>query len=156
PTPRDPVMRPPLMRTIALAFVLGAPSSILAASPTQFLRRPDVHGDRVLFMSEGDLWLGSVAGGPAMRITSDEGVEGPGFFSPDGRSIAFTAQYDGGTDVYVMDADGGMPRRLTYDPARATVLGWTPDGMRVVFRSRRGSPVGHNRLWTVPRSGGSA
>ncbi len=122
----------------------------------QFLRRPDIHGDEVVFTSEGDLWLGSIEHGSAERITSDEGTEGPARFSPDGRTIAFTAQYDGGTDVYLMDVTGGLPRRLTWDPSGAIVLGWTPDGLFVIFRSRRDSPTGRNRFWTVPAAGGPA
>jgi tricorn protease len=131
-----------------------APTAALAAP--QFLRRPDVHGDAVVFQSEGDLWLGSIERGTAMRITSDDGVEGPAFFSPDGRFLALTAQYDGGTDIYVMDAAGGTPKRLTWDPSGATALGWTPDGKEVLFRSRREQPFRRSRLYAVPATGGNA
>lgn len=141
---------------LTLACLLSAPAAAPAGSPPQFLRRPDIHGDRVVFTSEGDLWLGSIADHAAARITSHDGVEGPARFSPDGRSIAFTAQYDGGTDVYAMDVSGGMPRRLTYDPGSAIVVGWTPDGKEVLFRSRREEPTRRNRLWAVPADGGTA
>jgi tricorn protease len=143
-------------RTLAVLGALAMTFSTAAASSSQFLRRPDLHGDRVVFQSEGDLWLGSLSALTAARVTSDEGVEGPAFFSPDGKWIAFTAQYDGGTDAYVMDSQGGPPRRLTWDPTAATVLGWTPDGKEVLFRSRRGFPFRRNRLWEVPFEGGSA
>jgi tricorn protease len=126
---------------------------IPAIAGTQFLRRPDVHGDQIVFTSEGDLWLGSIEQGTAMRITSHDGLEGPARFSPDGQEIAFSAQYDGGTDVYVMDVAGGSPRRLTYDPAGAIVQGWTPDGHNILYRSRRNSFV-RRRIWSVPASGG--
>ena len=141
---------------LILACLLSASAAALAGPPPQFLRRPDIRGDRVVFTSEGDLWLGSIADHTAARITSHEGVEGPPRFSPDGRAIAFTAQYDGGTDVYVMEVSGGMPRRLTYDPGSAIVLGWTPDGKEVLFRSRREEPTRRNRLWAVPATGGTA
>jgi tricorn protease len=149
-------MRPRGTGGIALFLLLGFASLVRAASGPHFLQRPDIHGDSIVFTSEGDLWVGSIANGTAARVTSDEGVEGPARFSPDGRTLAFTAGYDGGSDVYVMDVAGGMPRRLTYDPYEALVLGWTPDGAKVVFRSRRDSPTGRNRIWTVPAAGGQA
>ena len=143
-----------------LAFVLvvlvAAGSAAPAFASTQFLRRPDVHGDMVVFQSEGDLWLGSISAHTAARITSHDGVEGPAYFSPDGRQLAFTAQYDGGTDVYVMDVAGGIPRRLTWDPTGATTLGWSADGADVLFRSRRYNTTGRrSRFWAVRASGGS-
>ena len=107
-----------------LLALLGFATTSQAEAPPQFLRRPDVSGDQIVFTSEGDLWLGSLERGIAMRVTSDEGSEGPAFFSPDGLSLAFTAEYDGGRDVYVMDVIGGAPRRLTWDPTGVTVLGW--------------------------------
>ena len=143
-------MRRPLLPALSLVLCL-LPMPAIASS--QFLRRPDVHGDQVVFTSEGDLWLGSIADGTAMRITSDEGLEGPARFSPDGRTLAFSAEYDGGSDVYVMDVTGGSPRRLTYDPAGPIVQGWTPDGKNILYRSRRNSFV-RRRIWSVPATGG--
>ncbi len=148
------------MRTLgmsALCCLLSVVAIVSASaeSPQQLLFRPDIHGDQVVFTSEGDLWLGSIAAHSASRITSDDGAEGPARFSPDGRSIAFTAHYDGGTDVYLMDVAGGMPRRLTWDPAAAIVQGWTPDGRSVIFRSQRSGGTWRNRLWSVPAAGGS-
>ena len=143
------------MRTSRLAlvvFVCLLPVPALAS--TQFLRRPDVHGDQIVFTSEGDLWLGSIDQGTAMRITSHEGLEGPARFSPDGQLLAFSAQYEGGTDVYVMEVTGGSPRRLTYDPAGAIVQGWTPDGKNILFRSKRNSAM-RRRIWSVPAAGGT-
>jgi tricorn protease len=118
-------------------------------------RTPDIHGDRVVFSAEGNLWLGSLSAGTAERITSDEGVEINPRFSPDGKWIAFTGGYDGGTDVYVMSIEGGAPRRLTYDPTRAEMVAWSPDGKSVLFRSRRSSGVGSTRLYSVPVEGGN-
>jgi tricorn protease len=117
-------------------------------------RTPDIHGDRIVFSAEGDLWLGSLSAGTAARITTDEGTEIDPRFSPDGRQIAFTGQYDGGTDVYVMPAEGGAPRRLTYDPGGAEMVAWTPDGSHILFRSRRGTPMLGFRLYLVPAAGG--
>ncbi len=143
------------LRAFVLLCAVALPAATAAEPLPQFLRRPDIHGDQVVFTSEGDLWLGSVQAGTAMRITTAEGVEGPARFSPDGRLLAFTAQYDGGTDVYVMETAGGIPRRLTWDPRAAVVQGFTPDGKEVLFRSRRGQWIWRDRLWAVPAAGGS-
>lgn len=142
-----------LVVTLSLLALAGAAG---AQSSQQLLFRPDIHGDQIVFSSEGDLWLGSISARTAARITSHDGSEGPARFSPDGRSIAFTAGYDGGHDVYVMDLSGGMPRRLTWDPGNAVVQGWTPDGKNVIFRSQRQGQTWRNRFWSVPAAGGSA
>lgn len=141
----------PLFVVVSMTWLAASPCQ---AAP-QLLFRPDIHGDQIVFTSEGDLWLGSIQAGTASRITSDEGTEGPARFSPDGKRIAFTAHYDGGTDVYLMETTGGTPRRLTWDPAAAIVQGWTPDGRSVIFRSQRNGGTWRNRLWTVPADGGS-
>jgi tricorn protease len=82
------------------------------------------------------------------------GIETDPAFSPDGKWIAFTGQYDGNTDVYVIPAGGGVPRRLTFHPGVDQVVGWTPDGRRVLFRSSRNSTSGYTRLFTVAVEGG--
>lgn len=129
----------------------------LPPTPASFLTKPDIHGSMVVFTCEGDLWLGDLKSGAAHRTTSDPGTETNARFSPDGSTIAFTANYEGSTDVYVMPVAGGAPKRLTYDPVRAEVEGWTPDGKSVVFRSRRNSAEGYrNQLFTVPATGGLA
>ncbi|MCC7144358.1 MAG: PD40 domain-containing protein [Candidatus Eisenbacteria bacterium] len=134
------------------------PFTVATASAVepQFLRRPDIHGDQIVFTSEGDLWLGSIASRTAARITSADGVEGSAHFSPDGASIAFSAQYDGGLDVYVMAVSGGAPRRLTWDPYGVVVQGWTADGSEILYRSQRQDPGRRSALWAVPAAGGGA
>jgi tricorn protease len=119
-----------------------------------FLRRPDVKGDRVAFTAEGDIWLASISTGEASRITSHPGTEANPHFSPDGKTLAFDAQYEGGTDVYVMPVTGGMPKRLTWDPRGTRVVGWTPDGASVLFLSARANAENSRRLWKVPAGGG--
>ena len=81
-----------------------------------------------MFAYAGDLWSVPRSGGSAMRLTSGTGNEANPAFSPDGTQVAFTGEYDGNVDVFVMPASGGVPRRLTWHPAPDTVLGWTPDG----------------------------
>lgn len=139
---------------LLLWAVCASTPTLSQPAGTPFLRRPDIHGDQVVFSCEGDLWLGSVASGATRRVTNHPGTESHAKFSPDGRMIAFTGQYDGGTDVYVISVEGGAPDRLTWDPAGARVQGWTPDGKSVLFRSRRDSAERVNRLWSVPASGG--
>ncbi|MFO7652778.1 MAG: S41 family peptidase [Candidatus Krumholzibacteriia bacterium] len=124
------------------------------AAPMHLMRHADIHGDRIVFTYEDDLWLVDARGGDASRLTSHPGVEVNARFSPDGRLVAFTGQYDGGTDVYVMDARGGAPRRLTHHPSADQVMGWHPDGERVLFRSARTHPHGQFELWLVPLRGG--
>jgi tricorn protease len=152
-----------------LAGIFGA-VLIGAATPaqTKLLRFPDVHEatGKVVFTYAGDLWLASSQdGGVATRLTAHPGLELFAKFSPDGASIAFTGQYDGDEQVYVVPASGGVPRQLTYYPARGPltprwgydnqVYGWSRDGKSVLFRSMRdGFDLTDTRLYLVPAEGG--
>jgi tricorn protease len=129
----------------------------VGAGTPRFLRMPNIHGDQVVFTCEGDLWIGSIQNRSARRITTHPGLERAALFSPDGRYLAFTAQYDGATEIYVMSVEGGLPTRLTYD-GRVRTVGWTPDGKYVLYRSSRNNVANGwaNRLWRVPASGGPA
>jgi tricorn protease len=152
---------------LAVMAVLLLVVSTRGEGQTKLLRFPDVHGDRVVFTYGGDLWLATVEGGVATRLTSHPGLELFAKFSPDGKWIAFTGQVDGDEQVYVVPTAGGVPRQLTFYPARGPlpprwgydnqVFGWTPDGKAVLFRSHRDSwtlPV--SRLYRVGVSGGAA
>jgi len=133
-----------------LSLILVSFISVYAFSikETRLLRFPTVSNDTVIFTYAGDLYLVPCKGGVATRITSHEGYEMFPHFSPDGKQIAFTAQYDGNTEVYVMPLSGGSPTRLTYTATlkrddisdrmgpNNIVLGWTPDGKYVIYRSR--------------------
>ncbi|HKV39087.1 MAG TPA: PDZ domain-containing protein, partial [Blastocatellia bacterium] len=122
---------------------------------SRLLRFPDIHGNRVVFTYAGDIWTAERSGGTARRLTSSPGEEEFAKFSPDGRWIAFTAEYDGNVDVYVMPSEGGEPRRLTYHPAANLVLGWTPDSKRILFRSSSASfSQRFQRLFTISIDGG--
>jgi tricorn protease len=119
------------------------------------MRQPDISKDAVVFVYAEDLWTVPRGGGQARRLTSHPGDELYPKFSPDGRWIAFTGEYDGNADVYVIPAEGGEPRRLTYHPASDLVLGWTPDSKKVLFRSNRASaPAATTRLFLVAIDGG--
>lgn len=141
-------MRPRLaLLLLALSF------SAHAAEP--FLRRPAIHGDRIAFTAEGDLWVASLPGGEARRLTTHEGTETSPLFSPDGAWIAFAGEYDGGPDLYVIGLDGGAPRRLTWDNnGSVRPVAWSADGKEILFRSRRLNGEWHNRLWSIPAAGG--
>src|SRR5262245_53245501 len=135
------------------SFLTGLATGIATAAPAadeaRLLRFPAIHGDTVVFGYAGDLYTVSAKGGIARRLTSDEqSYEMFPRFSPDGKNLAFTAQYDGNTEVYVMPADGGTPRRLTYTATLGRddvsdrmgpnniVIGWKHDSKHIVFRSR--------------------
>jgi tricorn protease len=128
--------------------------SLLSVSQgTQLLRQPTLHGDTVVFVYANDLWKASVDGGTAFRLTSDDGYESSPHFSNDGKQIAFTAEYDGNVDVFVIPSEGGEPKRLTYHPAGDYVQGWTPNG-EVLFRSdREGQPTMTSKFFTVSTKG---
>jgi len=126
----------------------------LNAQGTQLLRQPTVSATEIVFVYANDLWKVSIAGGNAERLTSNEGYESLPHFSPDGNWIAFTAEYDGNTDVYIIPAKGGEPQRLTWHPSGDFVQGWTPEGS-ILFRSGRESrPTQTNKLYTVAPEGG--
>ena len=145
------------MRRSLTVLALALTAAFAAADQQSFWTKPDIHGDTVVFTCEGDLWLGSIKDHTAHRITNHPGTETYARFSPDGTKIAFTANYDGGTDVYVMSVNGGSPKRLTYDPSNAQVQGWSPDGKYVIYRSRKANPpANHNKLYEVPVDGGQS
>jgi tricorn protease len=122
---------------------------------TKMLTRPAVSAERIVFVYANDLWTADLEGRNVRRLTSDVGVETNPAFSPDGSLVAFSGQYDGNTDVYVVPAGGGVPKRLTWHPAPDVVLGFTPDGRSVLFASNRFSDNrAYSRLFTVPAAGG--
>jgi tricorn protease len=155
-----------LFRRLTLGFgaTLLLLSAAQASAQTRLLRFPDIHGDRVVFTYAGDLWSAPATGGMAARLTAHPGLEMFARFSPDGRWIAFTGQYDGDEQVYVIPSTGGVPRQLTFYPARGPLaprwgydnqtIGWTRDG-NVLFRSLRdGWDLADSRLYSVPVEGG--
>src|SRR5580698_10713606 len=100
------------------AVALTIPQSASAQpNPPLLLRFPTVSKTQIVFNYADDLWIVSRNGGDARRLTAGVGVEALPYFSPDGSTIAFTGEYDGNLDVYVVPATGGVPRRLTYHPA---------------------------------------
>jgi tricorn protease len=162
------------MRTwTSLAVVLCLAGRVAAAEGStvndeaRLLRFPTTHGQTLVFTYAGDLYTVAATGGVARKLTNHDGFEMFARFSPDGKWLAFTGQYDGNTEVYVMPAEGGEPRRLTYTTTLGRddvsdrmgpnniVMGWTPDGKHVVFRSRMHSFNDFiGQLYLVPFGGG--
>jgi tricorn protease len=118
------------------------------------LQKPTLSRTQIAFAYAGELWSVPREGGEARLLTSGGGTKSNPVFSPDGSMIAFTGDYDGNVDVYVMPSGGGVPRRLTHHPAADDVIGWTPDGQQVLFRSPRNHYAGHDQLFTVSVKGG--
>lgn len=122
---------------------------------TRMVSHGAVSQSNIAFVYDGDLWIAGIDGSNPHRLTSHEGVETNPRFSPDGKWIAFSAQYDGNTDVYLMPISGGAPTRLTYHPAADNVEGFTPDGSAVLFStSRNVFTRRYHRLYTVSTQGG--
>jgi tricorn protease len=136
-----------------LMVVLSVPASAVWAAPG-YLRTPALHGDRLVFNAEGDLWTARADGSGVRRLTTHPGDEVLPRISPDGKWIAFAGDYDGNRDLFVIPADGGEPKRLTWHPGADEPVGWTPDGSRILFRSRRDSPEPPPGIYAVPREGG--
>lgn len=159
------------MKRFALTALMAV-FPVLAVAGTheneaRLLRFPSVGGDRIAFTYAGDLYTVPIDGGTATRLTSDVGFEIFPRFSPDGRTIAFTAQYDGNTEVYTVPAEGGVPRRITYTSSvvrddigdrvgpNNIVMCWTPDGRNIVYRSRWYAFSSlRGLLFSVPADGG--
>jgi tricorn protease len=118
------------------------------------LQQPTVSATEIVFVFAGDLWKAPRGGGEAVRLTTGAGGEINPIFSPDGKWIAFTGQYDGNTDVFVMPAAGGVPKRLTWHPAPDTALAWSNDGRQVLFASPRASYAFFNELYLASLDGG--
>ncbi len=137
----------------ALLLLSSAPA--MKAS-TRLLRTPTVSSDSIAFAYANNIWIVDRKGGLARRLTSFQGQTSNPHFSPDGKLVAFSAEYAGNSDVYVVSAAGGDPKRLTWHPGPDMVEGWTPDGKAVLFTSTRASsgPIAIPRFWTVPVEGG--
>lgn len=127
--------------------------SVFALDDARLLRSPDIHGNRIVFTYAGNLWTVDATGGTAVQLTTHEGIETGARFSPSGDRIAFTAQYDGNKDVYVMPAIGGEPQRITWHPGNDQLVSWTVDGKSLVFSSNRENATRQLKLYTIAVGG---
>ena len=145
----------PLLIAAIAVTVLAPPASALDPTDTRMLSMPAVGPKNIAFVYSEDLWVADLDGKNPRRLTTDLGVESHPVFSPDGNLIAFSAQYDGNTDVFTIPVTGGSPTRLTYHPGPDLVRGFTPDGKSVLFSSNRNVFSNrHAQLFTVALTGG--
>jgi len=150
-----------LLRTFAilpLFALLAFPTPSQSQNNTDdagrgYYRFPTIHNETIVFTAEGDLWRADINGGEARRLTSHPGEESRAAFSSDGTRLAFSGQYDGRTDVYVMSPEGGLPKRLTYNGERSLVVGWTPEG-EVLYTTRQFSTLPCYQLAAVEATSG--
>jgi tricorn protease len=158
-----------LRRLIFLTILASVSLGSIAQEQARLLRFPAVHGSTVVFTYAGDLYSVDIKGGIARRLTSHPGYEMFARFSPDGKTIAFTGQYDGNTEVFTIPAEGGNPKRITYTATLSRddvgdrmgpnniVTGWTPDGKYIIYRSRKQSFNDFKgQLFKVPAEGGGS
>jgi tricorn protease len=123
---------------VLLCLILAGPTTF-AQINARLLQQPDVSETHIAFVYAGDVWTVPISGGAATRLSSPAGEESFPKFSPDGKQIAYSANYHGNTDVYVIPAKGGLPSRLTQHSYGDRVIDWHPDGNEVLFSSSRES-----------------
>src|SRR5947199_6116674 len=129
---------------LLFSLLVGAPPS----GPRGYYCFPAIHGDTIVFTAHGDLWKVSAAGGVAQELTTHPAEETHPAISPDGGTVAFSASYEGPTEVFTMPIAGGLPTRLTCEGETAIVTGWTPDG-KVLYSTRHFSTLPDARLCAV-------
>jgi tricorn protease len=139
------------MKRIFFSLFILFPILLFAQEEARMLRFPSVNGNNVVFSFAGDIYTVSLSGGMARKLTSNVGTETFSRFSPDGKTLAFTAQYDGNTEIYTIPSQGGEPKRITYTATldrddlsdrmgpNNIVTSWTPDGKSIIYRSRKKS-----------------
>ncbi len=138
-------MKKSLAFALALVCLVAMAASGAAAGRNGYYRFPAVHGTTVVFTSEGDLWSVSTQGGAAVRLTTHTGLETYPAISPDGTTVAFTAQYEGPAEVYTMPLAGGLPVRRTFAGQMSTVVGWTPDG-KILYATQKYATLPNTQL----------
>jgi tricorn protease len=145
-----------LIRLILVSLVIiPFASRGINTADTRMLTQPVISATQIAFIYAEDLWVANLDGSQPRRLTVDEGIESNPYFSPDGKLIAFSAEYDGNTDVFIVPAAGGVPQRLTWHPGNDVVRGFTPDGANVLFISQRALFTSrYTQLFTVPINGG--
>ncbi len=151
-------MKTALIHAFALTCLTAVLPGSATATDTQdtwLLADAAIGETHIAFSYDGDLWTARRDGREVRRLTTHAGTEANPVFSPDGKLLAFSAQYDGNVDVYVVPVEGGVPRRLTWHPGTDLVLSFTPDGTAVLFRSGRAVFTNrHTQLFTIPIAGG--
>jgi tricorn protease len=130
---------------VSLALLVLASGPARAEGTLGYYRQPTLHRDVLVFVAEGDLWRVGAGGGLAQRLTTHPGEESRPALSPDGSTLAFSASYEGPTEIYTMPLDGGLPTRLTWEGGSALVVGWTPTG-RILYTTRKRATLPDTQL----------
>ncbi|UCF79639.1 MAG: PD40 domain-containing protein [Candidatus Eiseniibacteriota bacterium] len=137
------------MRSVTcFLFLLLLPLAVEGEPLLGYYRYPTIHGERIVFTAEGDLWTVGSEGGIAQRLTTHHGRETHAAFSPDGTILAFSGEYEGPTEVYTIPLEGGLPTRRTFEGEGALVLGWTPGG-KILYSTRHYSGLPNAQLATI-------
>ncbi len=140
---------------ISAAAIASFHAAAQSTTEPKLLRYPAVYENVVVFSYAGDLWIGNLSGGLSRRLTSAPGTETMPKISPDGKTIAFVAQYDGQSNIYTMPIEGGEPKRLTYDSEQDLCLGWTPSRDVAYATASLGPTHGRQaRMFLVSPKGG--
>jgi len=149
----------PLLILFISSTLLLAPDSRAfqdSDESTLLLRQPTISGEHIVFVYAGDLWSSNRDGSRPLRLTSSPAEENNPYLSPDGTTVAFSAEYEGNTDVYIMPVNGGTPTRLTWHPGDDVVMGWSATGDEVAFATRRETDHGRSgELYHVSVDGGA-
>ncbi len=144
-----------VLGAVALTALLVTALPAEAQVDARMLRFPDVSSTHISFVYAGDIWIAPKEGGVARRLSTPSGEEQFPRFSPDGQSIAYSANYDGNVDVYVVPTFGGLVQRVTHHPMGDRMLDWTPDGASILYASGMTSEKNRfSKLFTVPVGGG--
>jgi tricorn protease len=133
------------MKTVAIGLLFISTTVLFGATPGYY-RFPAIHDSSIVFTAEGDLWAVSTEGGIAKRLTSNQGIESYPAISPDGKTLAFSGEYEGQTELYTIPVTGGVPMRLTFDGA-VRVVGWSANG-RILYSTTRYSSLPNAQLLT--------
>ena len=141
-------MLPRYARRAVLTCLTAMLANAPAGAHEGYYRHPWVHEDTIVFCAEGDLWVVPIEGGAARRLTTHPGEETTPSISPDGRTVAYVAEYEGPDEVYTIPVAGGVPVRRTYGADRPAVVGWTPDG-HVLYHTREFSTLPDRQLVTI-------
>jgi tricorn protease len=151
------------MRYLNLLLPLGLAGALLPVSATEktsridarMMRQPDVSATQIAFVYAGDIWVAPKTGGAAVRLSSPRGEESFPKFSPDGKTIAFSGNYDGNVDIYTVPVAGGLPQRVTHHGAPDRVIDWYPDGKSILYATTMTSFKDRfNQLYKINATGG--
>ncbi len=134
-----------ISKTLIFTILLTAFSASAYGQQKGYYRSPTIHGDNIVFTAEGDLWKYDLISGKSQRLTTHHGMETQASFSPDGNYIAFTGEYEGPSEIYIIPASGGKPERLTYEENSPLISQWTSDG-KILYSTNYYSTIPNAQL----------